>query len=145
MGLYFMSGAQRSALGRALAAWVGARPDWQYHPQQWPQQLYGYPRTRRTPEEVAEDLVNDPQVQAVLAALITPAGQQLETAALSAVIDPVDAKLLAAALTIAFRMIRDQNRATWQRAEVLMWVGGGLFALVLVAVVVKYRAGGGKA
>lgn len=141
MGLYFMPGSQRAALGQALAAWLGARPEWQYHPQQWHEQLYGYPRRRRSPDEVAQDLVNDPRVLAVLGALMTPAAQQLEAAAFSMVVDPADAKLLTEALTIALRAIRDQNRPTWQRADVLMWVGGGLLALAIVAVVVKHRGG----
>lgn len=123
-GPYFMDGGGDGRLRRTLQPWVRTNPGW------GTTVVHGA-RRPSTPEELAQRLVDDPGLQAVLAALTSPVGQAIEEAALSEWMTPVEAQLMTAALTKAWKTIRNRNIPVWKRTEVLM---GAVFLIVVVGV-----------
>src|SRR5258708_18550849 len=109
--------------------WLSRHPNWYLRPLEpseddqfaifWTQS-YRHP----TPSEVAAEIVNDPALREALGFLASPPGQAIEQAIAQIWLTPVQAELLTAGLTQAWEIVRDENRPSWQRAEVL--AGGGL-------------------
>lgn len=127
-GLYFVGGAGGSKLGPPLQQWVYRNPYWMH--------VSVAPGTvrRSSAREVAARLVDDTALKEALGALTSPVGQAIEEAALSQWMDPVDAQLMTAALTQAFKIIRNQNVPVWRRTEVL--IGVTLLIVVVGGIVV---------
>jgi hypothetical protein len=132
MSMYFLDrpGAPtgHTSLGAAARAWAAQNPQWQFRHDMslWP------PSRPAGAQEVAEAIVQDPAVGKALALLASPTGRAIEQEVASLWLPPADAALLTDALTIAWKVIRDQNRPAWQRADALIAVG--VLALVVVGV-----------
>jgi hypothetical protein len=136
-GFHFVGGAGGGELRQPLQRWVYGHPHWA-HTLSTAEACW----RRSTAEEVAAQLVQDQALQEVLATLSSPLGQAIEQAALAQWMGPVDARLMTAALTQAFRLIRDQDVPIWKRGEVL--VGVLLLVLVVGAVIVAKRRSADK-
>jgi len=123
-----------TGVGAAARAWTAQNPNWQFR-----QDMSRWPPSRRTSaDEVAQALLADPTIRQVLAVLASPLGKAIVSEVASIWLPPVDAALLADALTIAWKVIRDQNRPAWQRADALIAVAVAAAALVVVAIAGLY-------
>lgn len=124
-GPYFTDGGD-SALRRSLERWVYAHPGWTHT-----SVSQGVARLS-TPRELAQRFVDDPGLQAVLAALTSPIGQAIEEAALSTWMSPVEAELMTVALTKAWKTVQNRSLPVWRRTEVLV---GGVCLVVVVGLI----------
>ena len=125
---YFMDAGGGPSLHRPIQQWVGRNPYWACRVST----VEGEYR-RSTVNEVAEVIVQDPTMLQVLGTLASPSGQAIERAALSQWMSPEDAALMTAALTRAWKLIRNQNVPVWKRADVLV---GTVVVLLFVGCVV---------
>lgn len=132
-GGYFTGDGRGSSLSQPLQQWVYRHPSWTSIPA-----TAEGPTRRRTALEVAERLVEDPELLAVLGALQSPVGQAIEEAVLKQWMDPVDAQLMTAAVTRAARIIRNQNVPVWQRGEVLLGAAGLIVVVCVIAAIVHH-------
>ncbi len=125
MGPMFVPGDGESDLCGVVRWWLVSRPSWHLRMDQVGDQGLGLYFARNvhrsaTVEEVADALLNDPQVRAALGALSSPAGIAIEQMILRLVLPDWQARLLAEGLARAWKVVLDENRPAWQRGEVLV-------------------------
>lgn len=121
-------------LGREINLWIGRNSSWYLRPQEsCDEYVIDWIQTHRyaTPEEIAEDLLNDPAVLDALRLLASPVGEAIEQAVAQLYIPASTAQLLTAGLERAWKIALDQNRPAWLRAEALTAAG---IAVAVVAV-----------
>ena len=152
MSLYFLDGGgMPPSLDPALRSWLSGHLSW--HLRQVPTGavdmsslawLFPPPAEYRRAEarEVAEALLADPNVEAALRALGSPAAQHIETAVASQYMPPADAQLLTEGLHLALRYVTNQSNPLWKRADVLIGVGAAVALVIVLIVVARHRGGG---
>lgn len=149
MNPWFVHGAgEPLSLTEAVRRWALCAPNW---PIRWeteqPSELQPYfipPNTwvrTATAEDVAQSLLNDPDVQAALAALASPVGEAIEQAVASAVLPEDQAKLLAEALTVAWEIAGKKQWPAWLRVTA---AAGGVILLGVLIVLLYRQFGGGS-
>jgi hypothetical protein len=84
-------------------------------------------------DEVAAAIVDDPALRQALIFLSSPPGQVIEQAIAQLWLHPWQAELLTDGVTRAWKIILDQSRPVWQRADVLAGTGVAL-AVIGVAI-----------
>lgn len=111
-------------LAGAVTGWLQAPQAWSMRPIEpgapvWAEHGIRYVAA----DEVAADLLDDPRLQEALGFLSSKQGQVIEETVLGLGLNPLEARLLTEALTIAWKTVLDQRRPIWQRAEVLVVAG----------------------
>jgi hypothetical protein len=86
-----------------------------------------------TADEIAAAVVSNPELREVLGFLTSPAGQLIEQTVAQLWLTGPQAQLLTVGLTRAWKIVLNQNRPAWQRADMLV---GALFFLGLVGLVI---------
>jgi hypothetical protein len=122
-------------LHREMSQWLARNRGWYLRPLEYSDDdqyavSWMLPAYRHADaSEVAEDIVNDPELREALSLLASPPGQVIEQAVAQLWLSPLEAELLTDGLTQAWRIVLDQNRPAWQRADVL--AGTGIFLAVI--------------
>ena len=125
-------------LHREIADWLAHYPQWYLRPAEPAEDDEFYylwmPSYRiATASEIAEEIVNDPALRAVLGFLISPPGAAIEQSVARTWLTPWQAQLLTDGLTQAWKIVLDQNRPVWQRADVLV---GTVLLLTIVGLAI---------
>jgi hypothetical protein len=132
--MYYYRQPAAENLRDAVRVWMARNPDW--HLREVPASepatpwMLSVPLTRRAaPEEIASEIVNNPELRQALTLLASPPGQEIEQATAELWLSGWQAELLSDGLTQAWKIVLDQNRPVWQRADVL---AGAILFLGLV-------------
>jgi hypothetical protein len=126
-----------AGLGAEVGSWVRQNQGWMLRAEATVNdQVFGYsfflPQSRAaTADEIAAEIVSSPAPREALAALASPPGQAVEDAVARLYLPPSEARLLADAITLAWKTVLDESRPAWQRAEVLTLAG---VVIVLIGV-----------
>ncbi len=121
-------------LHREISHWLARNRTWYLRPLEYGEDdqyavSWMLPAYRHADaSEVAEHIVNDPELREALSLLASPPGQAIEQAVAQVWLPPLEAELLTDGLTQAWRMVLDLNRPVWQRADVL--AGTGIFLAI---------------
>lgn len=145
MEMFFLDGQGSPELYYALRGWVASHRGWSQRlvptnseSADWLNWVQVDPPVRMaTIQEVAVDLVEDPNVLAAIQAANSPLAHLIERTVLQlGGLSEAESKLLVGALGEASKMIEDQNRPLVQRADVLIGVGVVVGVLILIGALV---------
>jgi hypothetical protein len=133
---------QSPDLRSEVARWLAHTPEWYLRlaPADEDDQSADFYSTFYAPsyryaaaEEIAAEIVSNPELREGLGFLASPPGQLIEQTVAQLWLPGPQAQLLTDGLTQAWKIVLNQNRPAWQRADVL--VGTVLF-LSLIGLVI---------